>query len=170
MQICNRLYFNIARRNLLLILWLAFTFVGISQQKITPKKSNVKNQVTDSIKTSKDSTSTTVTKQKPNQIDAQIVYSAQDSIVLLGNGTGFLHGKSDIKYKNINLKADFVRVKMDSSTVFARGTTDSVGKKIGEPVFMEGKTEYNSKELTYNLRTKKVTSGKLLPNKVKVTW
>ena len=155
MQICNRLHFNIARRNLLLILWLAFTFVGISQQKVTPKKSNVKNQVTDSIKTSKDSTSTTVTKQKPNQIDAQIVYSAQDSIVLLGNGTGFLHGKSDIKYKNINLKADFVRVKMDSSTVFARGTTDSVGKKIGEPVFMEGKTEYNSKELTYNLRTKK---------------
>jgi lipopolysaccharide assembly outer membrane protein LptD (OstA) len=155
MQICNRLHFNIARRNLLLILWLAFTFVGISQQKVTPKKRTVKNHVADSIKTSKDSASTTVPKQKPNQIDAQIVYSAQDSIVLLGNGTGFLHGESDIKYKNINLKANFVRVKMDSSTVFARGTTDSVGKKIGEPVFMEGVTEYKSKELTYNLRTKK---------------
>jgi len=93
--------------------------------------------------------------QKPNQIDAEIVYSAQDSIVFYGNGTGFLHGKSDIKYKNINLKADFVRIKMDSSLVYAHGTLDSIGQKVGEPVFSEGETEYASRELTYNLKSKK---------------
>ena len=152
MQVCNRLHFNIARRNLLLILWLAFTLVSLSQVKPIPKKTAGKVQISDSTKVSKD---TVVKKTKSDQIDAQIVYSANDSIVLLGNGTGFLHGKSDVKYKNINLKADFVRVKMDSSTVFARGKTDSVGKKIDEPVFTEGKTEYASKELTYNLKTKK---------------
>ncbi|MBV5343412.1 hypothetical protein JZU68_07325, partial [bacterium] len=58
-----------------------------------------------------------------------------DSIVFTGNGTGFLYGESDIKYKNINLKADFVKVKMDSSTIYARGTTDSLGVKTGEPEF-----------------------------------
>lgn len=152
MQVCNRLHFNIARRNLLLILWLAFTLVSLSQVKPIQKKTAGKVQISDSTKVSKD---TVVKKTKSDQIDAQIVYSANDSIVLLGNGTGFLHGKSDVKYKNINLKADFVRVKMDSSTVFARGKTDSVGKKIDEPVFTEGKTEYASKELTYNLKTKK---------------
>jgi hypothetical protein len=126
--------------------------VSLSQVKPIQKKTAGKVQISDSTKVSKD---TVVKKTKSDQIDAQIVYSANDSIVLLGNGTGFLHGKSDVKYKNINLKADFVRVKMDSSTVFARGKTDSVGKKIDEPVFTEGKTEYASKELTYNLKTKK---------------
>ncbi len=60
-----------------------------------------------------------------------------------------------INYKNINLKADFVKVKMDSSTIFARGTTDSVGAKVGEPEFTEGDKTYSSRELNYNLKTKK---------------
>ena len=127
--------------------------MGFSQAKVVSNKNDSKIQVTDSIDDSNDSVATK--KLKPNQIDAEIVYSAQDSIVFLGNGTGFLHGKSEIKYKEIELKADYVRLKMDSSTVFARGKTDSIGKKIGEPVFTESKTEYASKELTYNLRTKK---------------
>jgi hypothetical protein len=140
---------------MLLILWLAFPLSGFSQGKATSKKSQTKSHVTDSIKASTDSVKTSTKIQKPNQIDAEIAYSAQDSIVLLGNGTGFLHGKSDVKYKNIELKADFVRVKMDSSLVFAHGKLDSIGKRVDDPVFTENKTEYTSKELTYNLKTKK---------------
>jgi len=155
MQICNRLHFNIARLNLLFIFCLTSTFVVFSQEKAVPNKNDIIKHINDSIKNSRDTVKTVTKKVKPNQIDAKITYSAQDSIVLLGNGTGFLHGQSDIKYKNIGLKADFVRVKMDSSIVFAHGKTDSVGKKIGEPVFVEGSTEYSSKELTYNLKTKK---------------
>jgi len=156
MQFCNRLYFSKARPYLLLFLWLAFALSGFSQEKVVSNNSDDKIQVTDSILNSTDSvTNKSVKKQKSNQIDAEIVYSAQDSIVFLGNGTGFLHGKSDIKYKDIELKAEFVRVKMDSSLIYASGRTDSLGKKIGEPVFTESKTEYESKELTYNLRTKK---------------
>jgi len=151
MQICNRLYSNIARQNLVLILGLAFSLLGFSQGKVIPKKNENKTQVTDTLTLPKDS----LHKKKSEKIDAEINYSAQDSIVFLGNGTGFLHGQSDIKYKNIDLKADYVRIKMDSSLIFARGKTDSVGKKIGEPVFTENKVEYNSKELTYNLKSKK---------------
>lgn len=155
MLICNRLYFNKASLIMLLILWLAFPDLGFSQGKSTSKKEQGKVHATDSIKSSTDSVKTTTKIQKPNQIDAEITYSAQDSIVLLGNGTGFLHGKSDIKYKNIELKADYVRVKMDSSLVFARGKLDSIGKRVDDPVFTENQTEYTSKELTYNLKTKK---------------
>ncbi|MBP6662355.1 MAG: LPS-assembly protein LptD, partial [Paludibacter sp.] len=136
---------------------MALSFAGYSQVKVAPKSVEKKVLGADSLaKAVLDSTQkATPVKQKSNQIDAQIDYSAQDSIVFLGNGTGFLHGKSDITYKNINLKADYVRVKMDSSTVYAHGTVDSTGAKIGEPVFKEGTTEYASKELTYNLKTKK---------------
>jgi len=157
MQICNLLYFSKARQYLLLSMCLAFPLLGYSQEKVAPTNAGNITLSTDSLnKVTIDTAKiSSPQKQKSNQIDAEINYSAQDSIVFLGNGTGFLHGKSDIKYKNINLKADFVRVKMDSSLIFAHGTIDSVGAKVGEPVFKEGETEYTSKELTYNLKTKK---------------
>ena len=44
---------------------------------------------------------------------------------------------------------------MDSSTIYAHGKIDSLGKRTGEPIFSENKTEYNSRELTYNLKTRK---------------
>ncbi len=129
--------------------------MGFSQKNIasveTDKQTNSKDST---LKSVNDSVAPTG-KQKSNQIDAEINYSAQDSIVFLGNGTGFLHGKGDVKYKNIGLKSEFIRVKMDSSLVFAHGVTDSLGTKTGEPVFSEGQTEYSSKELTYNLKSKK---------------
>ena len=153
MHIYNQLYFSKTSQFMLIFLWLALPICGFSQKKVTSVKSETKIAKTDSILSKKDSINSTV--KKANQIDADIIYSAQDSIVFLGNGTGFLFGKSDVKYKNINLKAEYIRVKMDSSTVYAHGKVDSLGKKIGEPVFSENKTEYNSRELTYNLRTKK---------------
>ncbi|MDD4426917.1 MAG: putative LPS assembly protein LptD [Paludibacter sp.] len=93
--------------------------------------------------------------QKPNQIEDVIKYHANDSIVLLGNGTAFLHGETEINYQSINLKADFVKVKIDSSLIYAKGTENEEGEIIGEPVFSEGEASYNSKELRYNLRSKK---------------
>jgi len=124
-----------------------------SQVKQTTPQNVQNTQTVDSLNSNlKDSVKT---KQKSNRIDAEIKYTANDSIVFTGNGTGFLFGESDIKYKNINLKADFVKVKMDSSTIFARGTKDSLGVKKGEPEFSENDKTYKSRELTYNLKTQK---------------
>lgn len=123
----------------LVLLMLTFASIGLDAQNTN----------------SADSVTSVTPKKKSNAIDAQIVYSAQDSIVLFGNGTAFLHGTTEIKYRNIGLKADFIRVKIDSSLIYAQGTTDTLGTVTGEPVFSEGETEYNSKELKYNLRTKK---------------
>jgi hypothetical protein len=157
MQICKRLNFSKTTQYLLLYISLAFPFWGFSQDKVA--STNVENRIVTNDTINKSLNDSVINRtsnlQKSNQIDAEIVYSAQDSIVFYGNGTGFLHGKSDIKYKNINLKADFVRIKMDSSLIYAHGTLDSIGEKVGEPVFSEGETEYASRELTYNLKTKK---------------
>lgn len=142
---------------LFLFLCITLPYVSFAQQKPIPTSKTAVSMTVDSISkksTAKDSLSQKKNK-KPGAIDAEITYSSEDSMVFLGNGTGFLHGKGDIKYKNIKLQADFVRVKMDSSLIYAHGVTDTLGNKIGEPVFTEGDTEYKSKELTYNLKSKK---------------
>ncbi len=123
-------------KSLTLLLALCFSTIALSQEK--------------------DSDSIPVpTPKSKNAIDAKIDYTAQDSIVLLGNGTAFLYGETDLKYKNIGLKADFVRVAIDSSLVYALGTIDTLGNPVGDPIFSEGETEYNSKELKYNLKNQK---------------
>ena len=96
-------------------------------------------------------------RRKPTNspIDSRVDYSASDSVVLLANGTAFLHGNGNIKYKNMELQSAFIRVKMDSNIVYARGVTDSTGVITGKPLFKEGKDEYESNEMTYNMKTKK---------------
>lgn len=107
------------------------------------------------IEQSADSTPARRSEDSP-AIDAPIDYKASDSIVLMGNGTAFLHGASTVKYKNMDLSSDYIRVKMDSSTVYAVGVYDSIADEIsGSPVFKEGETSYESTEMLYNLKTHK---------------
>ena len=97
----------------------------------------------------------TTQKKKPERIDAPIKYTANDSIVFTGKGVAYMFGSTDINYRTINLKADFVRIKMDSSLLFARGSVDDNGARVGLPVFSENEKSYESNELTYNLKTRK---------------
>ena len=53
------------------------------------------------------------------QLEAPVAYSSNDSLVMLGDGTAFLHGKSKVEYKTMQLDAEFIRVRSDSSTIFA---------------------------------------------------
>jgi len=108
----------------------------------------------DSIAADSVATATTPPKNS-SAVDAQIDYTANDSIVLFADGTGLLYGQGDVTYKQINLKADYIRVKMDSSILFARGMPDSLGVVSGKPEFTEGERSFNSNELSYNLKTKR---------------
>lgn len=101
-------------------------------------------------------TSKVVPKAKEGDFDAEIAYSASDSIVFMGDGTGYLYGNTDIKYQDMNLSgASFVRVKMDSSMIYAQSVRDSTGTLVGKPIFKDGESEYTSNEMTYNFRTKR---------------
>ncbi len=89
-------------------------------------------------------------------VDSKIEYKSADSLVMLGNGTAFLHGAGDMKYKSVNLTSDYIRVRMDSSTIFAAGVYDSINEEwSGRPVFKDGDKAYESHEMSYNLKTKK---------------
>lgn len=91
-------------------------------------------------------------------LDAEVQYQARDSIVFFADGTGFLYGEGDIKYlqpRPIQLQAEYIRFKLDSSTIYAVGGVDSVGDAVGNPVFTEGEDSYESKYMSYNFKTRK---------------
>lgn len=157
MLVCKSLNYNY--KNIIILLLLCFFNLTLSygQEPTVPDTIPYRKAVVDSLlKTQPDSIAAKpLAQQKPNQIDAEINYSAKDSIVFFGNGVGILHGESDMKYREIKLKADYIRVSMDSGLVYSKGYVDSLGVKTGEPEFSEGAKSYTSKELTYNLKSKK---------------
>ena len=75
---------------------------------------------------------------------------------MLGDGTAILHGQGVLNYKSMELDAEYIRMKSDSSTIYAVGVYDSVtGDWKGKPVFKDGKDSYESGEITYNIKTQK---------------
>lgn len=89
-------------------------------------------------------------------IDAQISYSASDSLVLTGSGAAQLHGSSTLKYKEMDLESAYIQVDMNNSTLYAEGVYDTIADEWkGQPVFSDGKDKYESQSITYNLKTQK---------------
>ena len=77
-------------------------------------------------------------------------------MIMLKNGTAFLHGSGDLKYESMELTSDYIRMNMDSSTIYARGVYDSLNYEwIGKPVFKDGNESYQTNEITYNIKTQK---------------
>ena len=93
---------------------------------------------------------------KSNAIDARVEYTSSDSMVIMGNGVAHMYGAGDVKYKNMELSAEYIRIHMDSSTLYAQGVLDTIENEwIGKPVFVEGEDSYETDEIIYNLRTQK---------------
>lgn len=104
------------------------------------------------------SMSDTIPTQAPKKdaIDARVTYTSQDSLVITGEGIAHIYGKGQVNYKALELTADYIRVCMDSSTLFASGVLDTIENEwVGLPVFKDANDSYESKELTYNLKTQK---------------
>lgn len=67
----------------------------------------------------------------------------------------FMYNAAEIDYQTTNLKADYVEVDFSKSLAYARGVPDSTGKVVGKPIFKEGESEFNAKEMSYNYDTEK---------------
>ena len=93
---------------------------------------------------------------KKNPIDARVEYTSKDSMVMTGDGLAFMYGDGELRYKSMELTAEYIRICMDSSTLYARGEMDTIENEVvGKPVFKDGKDSYESNEITYNLKTQK---------------
>lgn len=94
--------------------------------------------------------------RKSGAIDARVMYTSQDSLVMTGKGIAHMYGSGEVKYKALELTAGYIRVCMDSSTIYAAGVLDTIENEWTElPVFKDANDSYESKEITYNLKTQK---------------
>jgi hypothetical protein len=76
-------------------------------------------------------------------IETTINYSARDSIrATLDNQMVWLYGQAKIVYGEIELEADEIVIDYANSTLTAHGTRDSLGQRVGYPVFKKLKTLY----------------------------
>lgn len=88
-------------------------------------------------------------------LDNSVAFSAKDSLVLKGQQNAYLYGEGDVEYGEFKLNSSEIRMELDSSTVYASGTVDSLGNLTGIPVFNQGGDEYESKSMKYNFKTER---------------
>jgi hypothetical protein len=93
---------------------------------------------------------------KKPAIEAVITYSAEDSIVPdFENQKMYMYKNGVVNYQTIELKADYIMLDFVNKEVYAEGLPDSTGAKVGNPVFKDGKEEFESKTMRYNFVTQK---------------
>ncbi|MEQ9593443.1 MAG: putative LPS assembly protein LptD [Cyclobacteriaceae bacterium] len=91
-----------------------------------------------------------------SDIETTIYYSARDSINSNLSGKLIrLYGEAKIKYGEIELEADEIEIDYEKSTISARGSTDSLGQRVGFPIFKNGPEVYETRDMVYNFKTEK---------------
>ena len=94
--------------------------------------------------------------QKKSTLAGPVHYQAGDSMIMMGNGTAYLHGKGELKYQTMELNSEYIRMNIDSSQIYAHGVWDSINVEWkGKPVFKDGQDQYETNEITYNIKTQK---------------
>lgn len=146
------------KRNKLYILCLLLGWLDLATFAQAQSTVPVPIQPADSLNANTDSVAASQADPPADKqnIDAPIAYTSKDSMVIMANGTAHIYGSGDVQYKTMGLTAEYIRMNMDSSTLFASGVLDTIENEwIGKPVFKDGQDSYESNEMTYNLKTKK---------------
>lgn len=106
----------------------------------------------DTLNTQPDSVKTPPKKD----VETTIFYSARDSINTNMKAKIIkLYGDAKIKYGSIELEAEEIVIDYNTSTITANGTTDSLGQRIGTPIFKDGGQLYETRDMVYNFKTKR---------------
>lgn len=113
--------------------------------------------MTDSVVTLKADTTASKSRIRRMKVDLdnQVVFSSQDSMILLGQNTAYMYGDGKVNYGDMKLDAAEIELDMKSSTVYAVGAVDTAGEVIGSPIFEEGGSSYETKTMRYNFKSKK---------------
>lgn len=93
--------------------------------------------------------------KKKQPLDAPVIYEASDSIVFEQGGFAHLYGDGKVNYEKIELTSEIITMNLDSSSVYARGSTDSLGTVKGSPIFKDGDTPYETEAIRYNFKSKR---------------
>jgi len=103
-----------------------------------------------------DTLKTETKKTSEASIDAEIVYTARDSMIYgVDSKKVYLYGEGSVTYMDKELKADYIEYDMSSNIVFAKGMPDSTGAIRGRPLFKDAALEFEAQTMRYNFRTRK---------------
>jgi len=98
----------------------------------------------------------TLPEKSSQSIDMPVFYTAKDSnINLIQEELLLLYKDAEIKFDDIQLNADFIKVNMKNRDVTAYGMQDSLGNVTGKPVFVQGDETFEADTIRYNFDTKK---------------
>lgn len=121
-----------------------------------PRPDTLKNSA-DTLKNTVDTlknVSDTLKIKRKGDIETTINYKATDSIATSVDGQIVkLYGAAKIIYGKIELEADEITIDYKNHTMAATGRRDSLGKRIGFPVFKDGPQLYEMKDILYNFKT-----------------
>lgn len=93
---------------------------------------------------------------RKGDIETTITYSARDSInSRLDRKIMRLYGDAKIQYGTVELMAEEIVIDYEKSTISARGKLDSLGRRVGYPIFINGSEKYETKSIDYNFKTRK---------------
>ena len=96
---------------------------------------------------------------KKSSISKPAFSAAKDSskqVFADGQRKMFYWGDVQVSYENITLKADYMEYDMNTGTVFARGTYDTLSHEWkGQPVMTQGDQTFNMEEIRYNFNSRK---------------
>ena len=96
---------------------------------------------------------------KKSSISKPAFSAAKDStrqVFADGQRKMFYWGDVEVSYENIKLQADYMEYDMNTGTVFARGTYDSLAHEWkGQPVMTQGDQTFNMEEIRYNFNSGK---------------
>ena len=93
---------------------------------------------------------------KKSELSGPVHYQSNDSMIMTQNGNAYLHGKGELKYETMELTSEFIKMNIDSSLIYAHGVWDSANYEwVGKPVFKDQQDQYETNEITYNIKTQK---------------
>ena len=94
--------------------------------------------------------------QQKSDIETTINYSAKDSIRASVDGKLiWLYGDAKIVYGEIELEAEEIIIDYGNNTLTAHGIRDSLGQRVGYPIFKNAQELYETKDIIYNFKTKR---------------
>lgn len=89
-------------------------------------------------------------------LNSPVRYDAKDSTVAdIPNQIVRLYGEAEVEYETFNLKADLIEIDLKTNEVIATYTTDSLGNKVGQPIFTADGETSSCDYMKYNFETNK---------------
>lgn len=85
-----------------------------------------------------------------------ITYSARDSIYSdLRKKQVHLYGEAKLNYEGVDMSAEYLLIDLNKNEVLATFVLDSLGRKIGKPLFIDNGDTLKAASIRYNFETKK---------------